>query len=135
MGQPFTILNVLGPYREPRAPMLSYDYSIVRPNWPTPHAVRMQISIPLELDHLKTKVLGLTGGSPGQQLHVNQILSRHIADRKLEIGNDEGLFSERRDVKIEPFEGPMSHLFPALETWMNQVKDSLRTEIKEKVGV
>lgn len=135
MGQPFTVLNVLGPYREPRDPVLSFDYSVVRPNWATPQAVRLQVSIPVELEHLKTKVLGLSGGSPGQQLHINRILSRHIADRKLEMANEEGMFLDRRDVKIDPFVGPLSHLFPPLEAWMNQVKDSLRKEIKEKVGL
>jgi hypothetical protein len=135
MAHPFTILNVLGPYREPREASFSYDYSVHRPAWPTAQAVRVKVSIADELEYLKTKVLGVTGGSPGQQLRINQILSRHLADRKLHIANEEGMFLERLDVLIGAFAGPLSHLFPRLETWMNENKASLREEILKTVGL
>ncbi|MBI4402400.1 MAG: hypothetical protein HY581_12310 [Nitrospirae bacterium] len=135
MTNPFTILNVSGPYREPRELALSYDYSVQRPTWPTPNGVRIKVSIPDELDYLKRKVLGISGGSPGQQLRVNQLLSRRIADRKLQIANDERMFMERFDVMIGPFTGPLSHLFALLESWMNESKDSLRLEIRENIGL
>ncbi|MGH7254218.1 MAG: hypothetical protein ACREI3_00445 [Nitrospirales bacterium] len=135
MGEPFSILNFTGPYKEPRDPVLSYDYSVVRPHWPTPHGVRIQVSIPHELEHLKTRIIGVSGGSSGQQLRVNTLLSKHIADRKLEMANEEGLFLDRRDVKIGTFTGPLAHLFPGLEKWMHEVKETLRQEIREKIGM
>ncbi|MBM4125220.1 MAG: hypothetical protein FJ246_09775 [Nitrospira sp.] len=135
MAPPFTILNVSGPYREPHAPVFSYDYAVQRPSWPTPHSVRVKVAIAEELNHLKTAVLGLSGGSPGQQLRMTQMLTRRIADRKIQIANDEGMFAERFDVMIEPFIGPMAHLFAPLETWMQEAKASLRQEIHEKIGI
>jgi hypothetical protein len=51
MTHPFTTLNVSGPYREPRELVFSYDYSVQRPNWPTPNGVRVKVSIPDELDY------------------------------------------------------------------------------------
>lgn len=135
MANPFTILNVLGPYREPREPALSYDYAVQRPTWPTAHAVRVKVSLPDELGYLKTTVLGLSGGSPGQQLRMNQVLTKRIADFKLQVGNEEGLFSQRLDVCIDPFTGPLAHLFGRLEAWMQANKDSLREEIRQAVGL
>ena len=135
MADPFTILNVSGPFREPREPALSYDYAVQRPTWATPQSIRMKIAIPEELDYLKTKVLGISGGSPGQQLRLNQILTRRIGDRKIHIANEEGMFSQRLDVMINPFTGPLSHLFVRLEAWMNENKDSLREEIRQTIGL
>lgn len=135
MANPFTILNVMGPYREPRELVLSYDYAVQRPNWPTPHGVRIKVSIPDELDYLRDKVLGVSGGSPGQQLRVTQMLSRRIADRKIQIANDEGLFQERLDVLVAPFTGSLAHLFPRLDIWMNESKESLRQEIRDSIGL
>jgi hypothetical protein len=135
MGEPYTTLNVSGPYREPREPVFSYDYSVQRPTWPTPHSVRVKVGIHEELDFFKTKVLNVSGGSPGQQLKVSQLLSRKIADRKLEIANLEGLFSGRLDVMVGIFAGPLAHLFPQLEVWMKESSSSVRNEIKTMVGL
>ncbi len=135
METPVTILNVSGPYREPREQAFSYDYSIQRPNWPTLQGVRVKVSIADELEYLKSKVLGVSGGSPGQQLLVTQMLSRRIADRKFQIASDEGMFSERRDVMIGPFTSDLGHLFARLEIWMNEARSVLREEIREKVGL
>ena len=133
MANPFTVLNVSGPYREPREESYSYDYSIQRATWPTPHGVRVKVAMAEELDYLKSKVLELQGGSPGQQLRLSQILTRHIADRKLQIANDENMLNDRRDVMIAPFTGAFSHLFLKLDAWMHESKASLQEEIREKV--
>lgn len=133
MANPFTILSVSGPYREPREAAFSYDYSIQRATWPTPHGVRIKVAVAEELDHCKGRILEIQGGSPGQQLMTSQILTRHIADRKLQIVNDEHMLNERRDVMIGPFTGALAHLFPKLEAWMNESKAALRQEIREKV--
>ena len=135
MSNEYTVLNVLGPYREPRESIFSFDYSVQRPEWPTPQGVRVKVSIEHELEHFKTQVLQLSGGSPGQQLRIHQMLCRAIADQKLLIGNEEGLFSERRDVMIDPFTDTLKHLFERLDGWMHESGPQLRKEIQEKVGV
>lgn len=135
MSNEFSILDVMGPYREPYEPSFSYDYIVQRPQWPAPQSVRVKVSIEHELEYLKSQVLGLTGGTPGQQLRVNQMLCRAIADQKLEIGNREGLFSERRDVMIDPFTEALKYLFPVLDEWMRAQKDCIREEIKKTIGI
>jgi hypothetical protein len=129
------ILGVNGPFREPREPAFSYDYSIQRPNWPMPHAVRVKVAIAEELDVLRTKVLGSVSGSPGQQLLVSQLLTRRIADEKLRIVDQDGLLSGRADVVVAPFTGPMAHLFPRLDAWVEGQREALRTEIKERAKI
>ena len=133
MTYPFTILNVSGPYREPRELVLSYDYSVQRPNWPTPSGVRVKVSIPDELDYLKMKILTLSGGTPGQQMIITQMLSRRIADHKLHMANEEQMFLDRGDVMVGPFTGSLVHLFPQLEAWMQENKATLRQEITARV--
>ena len=133
MTHPFSILNVSGPYREPREMIFSYDYSVQRPHWPTPNGVRVKVSIADELDYLKTTILGVSGGSPGQQMIVTQMLSRRIADQKLQIANEEGMFLERGDVMVGPFTGPLSHLFARLDRWMRDKSASIRQEIADRV--
>jgi hypothetical protein len=129
------VLNVSGPYREPREPCFSYDISFQRAHWPTAQAARVKISIAEELEYFKVQVLKVSGGTPGQQLRVSQLLSREIADQKFKIAEEEGMLSQRLDVMLAPFTGPMAHLFPKLASWMEQQKDRLRQEIKQKVGV
>ena len=65
-----TIVDVSGPFREPREPAFSYDYSIQRTNWPTPHAVRVKVGIAEELDVLRGRILDAATGTPGQQLLI-----------------------------------------------------------------
>ena len=130
-----TVTDVSGPYREPRESVFSYDYSIQRPTWATPFAVRIKVSLPAELDVIKGVVMGTVTGSPGQQVMLNKLLTRHIADQKLRIADSEGMLSERRDVLVEPFVGPMSHLFPQLERWVQETREALRAEMKQKVGL
>ena len=129
------ILGVAGPFREPREPAFSYDYSIQRPQWPMPHAVRIKVAIAEELDVLRGKILGAVSGSPGQQLLVSQLLTRKIADEKLRIADQDGLLSGRADVVVAPFAGPLAHLFPRLETWIEQQAEAVRREIKERVKI
>lgn len=135
MGESYTILNVMGPYREPKEPALSYDYSVQRPTWATPQGIRVKIGLEEELEVLKSQILGISGGSAGQQLRVNQILSRAIGDRKLKLADEEHLFDERRDVMIDPFIGSLAYLFPKLESWMKEQREHLREEIKKSVGL
>ncbi len=135
MAESYTILNVMGPYREPTEPAMSYDYSVQRPDWATPQGIRVKISLEDELDVLKSKILEISGGSAGQQLRVNQILTRAIGDQKLELANEANLFDDRRDVMIEPFNGSLAYLFPKLESWMIEERDRLRQEIQKTVGL
>jgi hypothetical protein len=135
MTLPFTILNSSGPYREPREPVFSYDFSIQRSTWPTPHGVRIKVSIPDELEHAKGKVLNLAAGTAGQTLIINQMLSRRIAERKLEIATEEGMLDARADVLVPPFTGPFQHLFPKLDAWLNEHRDTLCEDVQRRVGV
>ena len=135
MAEPYTILKVMGPYREPRESALSFDYSVQRSTWATPQGVRVKIGLREELDALKAKMRLESEGTPGQQLRINQLLGRAMADCKLDIANTEHLFDERRDIMIAPFTESFSHLFPRLESWMNQERDKLRQDITEKVGL
>jgi len=128
----YSILNVSGPFREPREPAFSYDYTVHRPSWPTPQAVRVKVSIDLELGYLRDKVLGISGGTSGQQLMAGKILTKWISETKLAIADVEGMFSQRLDIVLEPFTGPIAHLFPSLTAKMEENKDSLRKEIREK---
>jgi hypothetical protein len=130
-----TVTDVSGPFREPRESVFSYDYAIQRPTWATPFAVRIKVALGAELDVIKSIVMGPVTGSPGQQVLLNKLLTRHIADQKLRIADNEGMLSERRDVLIEPFVGPMAHLFPQLERWMQETRETLRAEMKQKVGL
>lgn len=129
------ILGVAGPFREPREPAFSYDYSIQRPQWPMPHAVRVKVAIAEELDVLRGKILGPVTGSPGQQLLVSQLLTRKIADEKLRIADQDGLLSGRADVVVAPFAGPLAHLYSRLESWINEHGEAVRIEIKERVKI
>ena len=129
------ILDVTGPYREPREQVFSYDYSVQRASWPTAQAVRVKVAIPEELDVVRSKILGDVVGTPGQQLMISKCLSRHIADEKLRIAEADGMLAERRDTVIPPFTSPLVHLFARLDAWAVEQRDSLRAEIKKLVGL
>ncbi|HSE59953.1 MAG TPA: hypothetical protein VLA99_14730 [Nitrospiraceae bacterium] len=132
MAEPFSILNVSGPFREPREAAFSYDYSIQRPTWPTPHAVRVKIGIPNELDPIKQRLLGTVQGTAGQQVVLNTTLTRRIADFKLQLANEEGLLGGRQDALVGPFSGPLAHLLPKLEGWATEQQEALREEIRQR---
>lgn len=131
----FTITDVSGPFREPRESVFSYDYAIQRPTWATPFAIRIKVAVADELDVVKGIVMGSVTGSPGQQVMLNKLLTRHIADQKLRIADSEGMLSDRRDVLVEPFTGPMSHFFPYLNQWVQEKREALRAEVKQKIGL
>ena len=136
MASDLTILNVMGPYREPQEPAFSYDYSVQRPDWATPQGVRIKVSIEHELDYLKNTILSFSEGSVGQQLRANQLLLRAIADQKLKIVDADARLAERLDIMIGPFEGEtLGHLFSLLDQWMQAEKDTLRQLIKDQIGV
>ena len=129
------IIDVAGPFREPREQVFSYDYSIQRASWPTAQAVRIKIAIPEELDVVRNKILGDVVGTPGQQLMISKCLSRHIADEKFRIAEADGMLAERRDTVVAPYTGPLVHLFARLDAWAVEQQESLRAEIKTLVGL
>jgi hypothetical protein len=135
MASDLMILNVVGPYREPKEPAFSYDYSVQRPEWASPQGVRIKVAIEGELGSLKTAVLNVSGGTVGQQLRMNQILTRAIADQKLALVDADGLLNERRDVMIGPFTESLSHLAEPLAQWMSAEKEKLRQMIKDQIGL
>lgn len=135
MPSDLIVLNVIGPFREPREPAFSYDYSIQRPDWVTAQGVRVKVSIELELDYLKNSILVIAGGSMGQQVRINQILSRAISDKKLEIADADGLLADRRDVMIGPFADDSISLFRLLDEWMKAEQAVLRKSILDKTGI
>ncbi|MGQ0694761.1 MAG: hypothetical protein ACT4OL_04200 [Nitrospiraceae bacterium] len=130
-----TIIEVSGPFREPREANLSYDYSVQRTTWATPHGIRVKVSIPDELDVLRERLLGSVTGSPGRQLLISKVLSRTIADWKVRIAEAEGMLVERRDVMLPPFVGPLAHLFPKLEMLFELDKDTAREDIRKRSGL
>jgi hypothetical protein len=129
------IIDVTGPYREPREQVFSYDYSVQRTSWLTAQAVRVKVAIPEELDVLREKILGGIAGTPGQQLMISKFLSRQIANEKIRIADADGMLAERRDIVVAPFTGPLAHLFPKLDVWATEQRDTLRAEIKTLVGL
>jgi hypothetical protein len=129
------IIDVTGPYREPREQVFSYDYSVQRTSWLTAQAVRVKVAIPEELDVLRSKILGAIAGTPGQQLMISKFLSRQIANEKIRIADADGMLAERRDTVVAPFTGPFVHLFPRLDAWADAQQEALRTEIKKLVGL
>jgi hypothetical protein len=135
LNDQLVISDVTGPFREPREPVFSYDYSIQRATWAATHAVRVKIALTEELQYVKVKLMGAVTGSPGQQLMLNKLLSRKIGDQKLRIAEAEGWLKERGDVLVPPFTGPLSHYFPQLESWIQAEQDKLRTEIKNTIGL
>jgi hypothetical protein len=135
MDNRMKITDVTGPYREPREQVFSYDYSIQRASWATAQAVRVKVSIPEELDVIRSKIFGDVLGTPGQQLMISKCLSRHIADEKIRIADADGMLAERRDTVVHPFTGPMVHLFARLDAWANEQRETLRAEIKSLVGL
>jgi hypothetical protein len=97
--------------------------------------VRVKVSIPDELDVLRGRIFGTVAGTPGQQLMISKCLSRHIADEKIRIAEADGILAERRDIVVAPYTGPLVHLFPRLDAWAAEQRETLRAEIKTLVGL
>jgi len=131
----FSIVSVNGPFREPREQVFSYDYSIQRSTWVTPHGVRVKVSIPDELEVLKRRLFGPVVGSPGQQLMMSNILSKAIAGWKMRVAEGESMLTERRDVMVPPFIGPLAHLFPKLEALFEADQSVVREEVRRRIGI
>ena len=131
----FAIVDINGPFREPREQVFSFDYSIQRSTWATPHGVRVKVSIPDELEVLKRRLFGMVIGSPGQQLMMSNMLSRAIAAWKMRVADGEGMLSERRDMMLEPFIGPLAHLFPKLEAFFEADQTATREEVRRRIGI
>jgi hypothetical protein len=132
---PFAIVDINGPFREPREQVFSYDYSIQRSTWATPHGVRVKVSIPDELEVLKRRLVGVAVGSPGQQLMMSNILSKTIAGWKMQVADGEGMLMERRDMLLEPFIGPLAHLFPKVEALFTADQSAVREEVRRRIGI
>jgi hypothetical protein len=132
---PFAIVEINGPFREPREQVFSYDYSIQRSTWATPHGVRVKVSIPDELEVLKRRLVGMVVGSPGQQLMMSNILSKTIAGWKMQVAEGEGMLTERRDMLLAPFIGPLAHLFPKVEALFEVDQSAIRDEVRRRVGL
>ena len=131
----FAIVGINGQFREPREQVFSYDYSIQRSTWATPHGVRVKVSIPDELEVFKRRLFGMVIGSPGQQLMMSAILSKTIADWKIRVAEEEDMLTERRDVLLAPFIGPLAHLFPKLEAFFETDQSAVREEVRRRIGV
>jgi len=53
----------------------------------------------------------------------------------LRIADHDGLLSGRADVVVAPFTGAEAHLFARLESWLEQQREALRTEIKDRAKI
>jgi hypothetical protein len=124
-----------GPFREPNAEALSYDFHVNRKGWLIPRVMRVFVDLKGELELFEHAILGVSGGSPGQQLKRTHMLTRKIADQKVKIVLEEGRIEKASEVLVTGFTGSDRHLFPKLEEWMRAVKDQVREEIKAQTGV
>jgi hypothetical protein len=124
-----------GPFREPDAEAISYDFYVNRKGWLIPRAMRVFVDINGELDLFQHQILDVSGGSPGQQLKLMQMLTRKIADQKVRIVLEENRIEKSTEVLVKGFTGNDEYLAPKLETWMRAVKDQVREEIKTQIGL
>jgi hypothetical protein len=124
-----------GPFREPEAEAISYDFYVNRKGWLIPRVMRVFVEIKAELDLFQHQILGVSGGSPGQQLKLMQMLTRKIADQKIRIVLEEGRIEKSSEVLVKGFTGNDGYLAPKLEVWMRAVKDQVREEIRTQIGL
>ena len=124
-----------GPFREPDAPALSYDYYINRKGWLIPRVMRVWVDIKSELELFQHQILGVSGGSPGQQLKLTQFLTRKIAEQKAQLVLEEGRIEKSSEVLVKGFAETDAHLILRLEAWMREVKDQVRQEIRTQIGL
>jgi hypothetical protein len=124
-----------GPFREPGQDVFSYDYFVNRKGWMIPRVMRVFVDIKAELESFQKGILGVAGGSPGQQLKLMQMLTRLIAEQKIAIVLEEGRIEKASEVLVPAFTGNDRYLFPKLEAWMIEAKERVRAEIKAKVGL
>jgi hypothetical protein len=125
----------VGPFREPGKDVISYDFFVNRKGWIIPRAMRVFVDIKAELEPFQQRILAITGGSPGQQLKLMQMLTRLIADQKIAIILEEGRIEKASEVLVPAFTGNDGYLFPKLEAWMMEVREKVREEIRKAVGL
>jgi hypothetical protein len=123
-----------GPFREPGKDILSYDYFVNRKGWVIPRVMRVFVDCKAELEVFQN-ILGVSGGSPGQQLKVTQMLTRVIADQKAAIVLEEGRIETASEVLVNTFTGNDAYLFDRLQAWMMDQKEKIRQEIRTKAGI
>jgi hypothetical protein len=124
-----------GPFREPEKEIISYDFFVNRKGWLFPRVLRVYVSVKDEFQYFQDTVLGVSGGSAGQQLKVMQMLTRKIAEEKAVIALEEERIEKGQEVLLGEFTGSDAYLFPRLDAWMKEVKDTVREEIRKKVGL
>ena len=124
-----------GPFREPHTAAISYDYFVNRKGWLIPRVMRVFIDLKAELEPFQQKILGLSGGSPGQQLKLTQMLTRMIAEQKAQIVLAEGRIEQASEVLVRGFTEHDGYLFPKLEAWMVAVRDQVREQAKTQIGL
>ena len=131
----YDVTLATGPFREPNAEALSYDFHVNRKGWLIPRVMRVFVDLKGELEIFEQTILNVSGGSPGQQLKRTHMLTRKIADQKVKIVLEEGRIEKASEVLVKGFTDNDSYLFPKLEEWMRAVKDQVREEIKAQTGV
>src|SRR5437899_11308708 len=89
-----------GPFREPGRDILSYDFFVNRQGWLIPRIMRVFVDIKAELEPIQQGILGVSGGSPGQQLKLMQMLTRKIADQKAATVLDEGRIDKTTELVV-----------------------------------
>lgn len=124
-----------GPFREPNAEALSYDFFVNRKGWLIPRVMRVLVDLKGELEFFQHTILGVSGGSPGQQLKRTHMLTRKIAEQKVKMVLEEDRIEKATEVLVKGFTDNDSYLFPKLEEWMLTAKDQVREEIRTQIGL
>jgi hypothetical protein len=125
----------VGPFREPGKDVFSYDFFVNRKGWIIPRVMRVFVDIKAELEPFQQRILAVTGGSPGQQMKLTQMLTRLIADQKIAIVLEEGRIEKASEVLVTAFTGNDEYLFPKLEAWMMEAREKVREDIRKTVGL
>jgi len=66
---------------------------------------------------------------------MSNILSKAIAGWKMRVAEGESMLTERRDVMVPPFIGPLAHLFPKLEALFEADQSVVREEVRRRIGI
>ncbi len=124
-----------GPFREPGVDAISYDFFVNRKGWLIPRVMRVLVEIKSELELFQHTILGVSGGSPGQQIKLMQMLTRKIAEQKIQIVLEEDRIEKSTEVLVKGFTENDGYLLPKLKEWMLAVKNQVREEIRTQVGI
>src|SRR5438552_17804803 len=96
--------------------------------------MRVWVDIKGELDLFQHQILGVSGGSPGQQLKLIQFLTRKTADQKAQLVLEEARREKAPEVLVKGFAETDAHPTPRLEPWTREPKDQVREEIRTQTG-